>query len=388
MKVSRKGKGVGHYSLQILRAPLRLYLKRKLNTNIMQNEAKDDQGPFLIVGNHVTNYDPLFALAYLKPLVRYVAASNNYDNRLKRFLFQLARVIPINKKTSDLRTIRLILKEVKEGSSIGLFPEGGRNWDGETDEIIYSTAKLIKLLKLPVYNQLLIGAYLSTPRWCKTPRKGRLDVKIYKIFTEQELEKLSDDEVFQRLKEHLTFNEYEAQRERMIPYRGEDLAEYVERLLYLCPNCNSVNTFMSEGDDFICTHCQSTGTFNEYGFIEGDFPFDNLVDFNRYQKENLAKHFEPFRELFIENVPYKQFAPDGGLKKELVNLILQKDRVIIDRFGEREEFLLSLVSQPSLTFHNTIAFFIEDTRHQFTIEPFLHHISIMYLYQTLLYLRG
>ena len=34
---------------------------------------------------------------------------------------------------------------------MSLYPEGGRNWDGATDRLVPATAKLIKLLRIPVY---------------------------------------------------------------------------------------------------------------------------------------------------------------------------------------------------------------------------------------------
>lgn len=389
LRLKRKGKGIAHYAFKLLKFPLRLYLKWKLRIHIVRNEAKKDKGPYLVVGNHVTNYDPLIILAYTKPLIRFVAASNNYDHWLKRFFFRVARVIAINKKTQDVRTIRQILAEVKQGSSIGVFPEGGRNWDGTTDEIIYSTAKLIKFLKLPVYNQKLIGGYLTTPRWCKSTRKGRLDVEIYQIFSVEETKSLSDKEIYERLVKELQVNDYEYQRERLIPYKGKDLAEYIERLIYACPNCQAINTFYSKGNHFYCKKCESAGKINVYGFIEGDFPFDNLVEFNRYQKKALMTYYKkhPFTSIFIQDVPYRRYSIEG-LKRDTIDLTIKHDGITIKQSSETINLSWEDLSSPSLTFHNTLTVFEQDTRHQFIIEPFLHQTSIVYLYETIRYLRG
>lgn len=384
-----KKKDFGYYLLQIVKRPLRWYMNRKFNLNIVKNDTEGDEGPFIIIGNHVMNYDPLIALAYTKPFVKFVAASNNYDNRLKRILFKIARVIPINKKNSDISTIRTLLNEVNAGNSVGLFPEGGRNWNGETDEIIYSTAKLIKMLKIRVYNQKLTGGYLSTPRWCKTTRKGILNINIYKMLEADEVKKLTVDEIYQLMKEHLYHNEYEYQREAMIPYVGVNYAMYVERLVYGCPVCESMNKIYSDKDEMICPTCNTHGVMDQYGFIKGDFPYDNLVDFDHHQKRILPVYLDSqFEDLFIGNVKYKRFE-NKKIKKQLVNLIIKKNAIVIDYFGEdRIEFPYDEISPITLTFENTFTFYQGETRHQFLIEPFLHNTSIMFIHDAINYLRG
>ena len=389
MRQKRKGKGFAHYAFKLFKYPLRLFLKRRLNVQIIRNEAKNDRGPFLVIGNHVTNYDPLIVLAYTKPLIRFVAASNNYDHWFKRLIFRLARVIAINKRTQDARTIREILTEVKQGSSIGVFPEGGRTWDGATDVIIYSTAKLIKFLKLPVYNQRLIGGYLSTPRWCRYRRKGRIDVDIYRMFTPEEIERLSVQEIYERLLKELDVNDYAIQRKRMIPFKGKNRAEYIERLLYVCPNCHAFNRMKSSGDHFYCQACGSKGTVNVYGFIEGDFPFDNLVDFNRYQKQMLQEyvHNKPFSSIVVNDVSYRAIGPDGAFR-DTIQLTIQREGLKLE--GKKRILSLpwSTLSEPSITFHHTLTIFEQEIRHQFIIEPYLQETSIVFLYEMIKLLRG
>jgi 1-acyl-sn-glycerol-3-phosphate acyltransferase len=388
VKKEQKIKDFGYYLFQVVRYPLKWYMKSKLKLKLVKNELVGEQRPFFIVGNHVTNYDPLITLAYSKQFVRFVAASNNFDNRLKRILFKIARVIPINKKNSDIQTIRTLLKEAKGGNSVGLFPEGGRTWDGKNDEIIYSTAKLIKLLKLPLYNQVLHGAYFTTPRWCKTTRKGELRVEIYKLLEVEQIKAMSDEEIYQVLLEHISYNDYDYQREAMIPYYGKDLAMYVERLVYACPNCKSMNQIYSNKDDFYCSTCNSKGTINRYQLIEGDFPYDNLVEFNDYQKEILPHYIEnEFNELFIEGVPLKRYQ-NQTLDKAVVNVKIDKNEISLDYIDHQEVIALSDISPISLTFENTFTFYVDQTRYQFTIEPFLHSVSIMFIHDLLNTLRG
>src|SRR5690606_11263702 len=139
----------------------------------------------------------IIALAHVKPLVKWVAADANLDNWIKRYFFKIARVIPIRKRYSDIYTVRRMMAEVKAGNAVGIYPEGGRCLHGETDELIESTAKLIKLLGIRVYCQKLMGAYMCNPRWGKDIHKGRIDVSIYQILSDEDVKNLSDKEIFE-----------------------------------------------------------------------------------------------------------------------------------------------------------------------------------------------
>ncbi|NLG82730.1 MAG: hypothetical protein GX490_09500 [Bacilli bacterium] len=381
-KLKLKGKDFTYYGFQVLRKPVKWFLKSKLNINLVVNEAQDDKGPFFITGNHVTAFDPIISLVYVKPLVKFVAADANLDNWIKKFFFKLARVIPIRKRSSDISTIRRLLDEVKAGNAVGLYPEGGRTWHGETDELISSTAKLIKMLGIRVYSQKLKGAYMSSPRWGKHIYKGRVDVYIEKILTEEDIERMSTNEILDVLKQELYHNDYEYQREVMTPLKGIDRAEYIERLIFVCPKCERIHTFMSQIDEFKCKACGKKGRVNQYGFIEGEFPFDNLVDWHHYQMDFLHKYLETncLDPISLYDVRIKQVDEFGNKKKRLGNMIIEQDKVKIEYPDEIIELDFSKISEPSITFKNTLIFYVEKTRYEMVIEPFLHNnASIVYI---------
>lgn len=386
-----KNKDFGYYLFQVLRFPVKWYMKSKLNLLLVKNEAKDDVGPFFITGNHVTAYDSIIALAYLKPLVKWVAADTNYDNKLKSFLMKIARVIPIEKRNSDLRTIKHLISEVKAGNSVGIYPEGGRNWTGETEELIMSTAKLIKLLGIRVYVQKLEGAYMTSPRWGKTLRKGVTNVTIYKMLSDEEVLRMSADEIGSALISHLYHNDYEHQRKANVLLEGKDHAEYIERLIYVCPICHEFHSFKSQNDDFKCTSCQAIGHVNHYGFIEGDFPYDNLVDWYHFEKAYLINYLQnnKLKPIEIYEVIYKTSIEYGKKEKYFVNMIIEQEKIILDFEQERKIIYYRDISEPSITFKNTLVFFEDKIRHQFLIEPFLHNnASIMYIKDVITYLKG
>ena len=80
---------------------------------------------------------------------------------------------PRKKGFTDFKSIKYAINLVKKGYPLCIYPEGGRNWDGETLPIIKSIAKLVKLLNVPLVSVVSKGNYLAYPRWADKRRKSR-----------------------------------------------------------------------------------------------------------------------------------------------------------------------------------------------------------------------
>ena len=77
--------------------------------------------------------------------------------------------------------------------------------------VFYSTAKLIKSLKVPVINTLMEGAGLTRPRWARSSRTGVIHIKYSILFTPEDISKMSVDEIYQKIVDGIQMNEYEWQ---------------------------------------------------------------------------------------------------------------------------------------------------------------------------------
>jgi hypothetical protein len=129
------------------------------------------------------------------------------------------------------------------------------------------------------------GGYLSKPRWATGKRKNRRVELNYEIAIHKEdLPNLTVDEISDIINEKLFNNDYEYQKEKMIKRPGKKLAEGIENILYICPHCESVNTLESKGNMIRCSNCNTEGSMDEYGWING-FKFDNPADWDKWQRE-------------------------------------------------------------------------------------------------------
>jgi hypothetical protein len=80
--------------------------------------------------------------------------------------------------------------------------------------------------------------------------------------------KLSVEEINQIIGETLSVDAFTDQRSgRPVLYKGKNLAEYLERVLFICPRCRKFVSLHSHGDDLSCS-CGLHTRFNAYGFFE------------------------------------------------------------------------------------------------------------------------
>ena len=230
-------------------------------------------------------FDVIVACMRLKKQPFIVANQNLFTKQPLKFLLNaIAHAIPKSKGTSDIRTAKELIGAVKRGYPVCIFPEGNTTFNGETNYVEESTMKLIKKLKIDVVVCKVRGGYLSKPRWATSARKNKRAHFHYNvIISKDDLKDMTVEEINKKVNDEMYNNDYEYQREVMIPHPSKKIAEGLENILYICPECESIGTLETKGKEIKCTHCNNAGFVDDYGFIQG-FKFDNTVDWDSYQR--------------------------------------------------------------------------------------------------------
>jgi 1-acyl-sn-glycerol-3-phosphate acyltransferase len=93
-----------------------------------------DEGPVVVVSNHVSFVDPLILGGMIRRPVRFVMYHRIYDIPVLKFIFRTGKAIPIASRTEApevLEQAYLRIEEVlDEGAVLGIFPEGSITRDG------------------------------------------------------------------------------------------------------------------------------------------------------------------------------------------------------------------------------------------------------------------
>ena len=251
--------------------------------------------PYLILATHVGYWDPFVISILTGDPVHWVAADQTFRSPLQGYLLQFVGAIPKTKGVSDFETIREILRIRRNAGVVGVFPEGQRTWDGVTLPLLPATAKLVKLLKVPVITARFKGAYFAHPRWARSSRRGKLLVEFHHAFDPAQVRSLSTEEIYRTLQSLLEHDDYQFQTSRMIPYRGARRAEYIENVLFSCPVCRAVDSIRSHGDSFTCSDCRTTWDYTAKGFLHahGGVPTHTTVrDWNEWQLAELQRRLQ------------------------------------------------------------------------------------------------
>ena len=251
-----------------------------------------EKGPFLVLANHNADLDPLFiACSFPEPL--YFVGSEHImrAGRISDFLRWSTVLITRQKGGNAAGTVRDIIRHLQDGHDVCLFPEGNRSWDGVTRPITPATGKMARMSGAKLITYKMEGGYLSSPRWSGSSlRRGKMRGEIVGVYEPEYLKSISAKEVQGIIERDLHENAFERQRSAMVKFRGRNLAEHLETLLFMCPHCYAEGRMRSHGNDFVCDECGTSLRYTPEGFFVGsDIVYDNVLEWNRWQTA-LIKH--------------------------------------------------------------------------------------------------
>lgn len=268
---------------------MRLLVRIRFNHTALPAEVN---GPFLFVCNHCTDWDPMLSGCSFTQQIYFVTSEHILRVPVAGALIRwLQDPIPRQKGGSAADTVMAILRRLKKGYNVGLFPEGNRSWDGATGEFLPSIGKLARSSGASLVTFRLEGGYFSNPRWAGASlRRGRMTGRLVHVYRPEELRAMTPEEINGHIREDLWEDAYARQRQDPVPFRGRKLAEHLERLLFLCPRCGGVHTLHSRDDTVTCSQCGLTFRYLPTGFLAGEgLPWDTIRDGNLWQREQIYR---------------------------------------------------------------------------------------------------
>lgn len=94
------------------------------------NLKKYNQGPLIIAANHFSELDMMYLVQATDRPVHFIAKSSLWKSRIGNWFVNKVQCIPANRDGSDVKTLKLSMKVLKEGGVIAIYPEGTRNKTG------------------------------------------------------------------------------------------------------------------------------------------------------------------------------------------------------------------------------------------------------------------
>lgn len=246
-----------------------LYYRLRYRVHIYNPELKTmPKGGCVVLATHTSNKDHfLTAMALYPRRVTFVMSEHFFANKLLRPLLKLMHAIPKRMFCPDTRSVLSMIRAIRSGNTLLLFPEGRLTCYGKSLPITQGTAELVRNLGVPVYTITAEGAGKTFPKWAKKPRIGRIDVHLRKLFDGAELKEMLLSDIEQKISDAISHNAWESLPD--VKFRSKAPAEGLDGILWKCPECGAEHSLICKDNKIICEKCTLSATVDAHGHIVG-----------------------------------------------------------------------------------------------------------------------
>lgn len=274
------------HSFFIIILKIILYPFFKIKYRLKAQKFKIKKGEkYIVLSNHQMTLDPFIISASFNKLLYFVASDDLTKLKFASWWINyLVAIIPKAKSKSDFQTVKTMMQVLKENGSVCIFPEGNRTYTGELCFMPKAIVRFIKSSNVPVILYNICGGYGVDPRWGLKSRRGCVEGKIKRVLQVDEIKQLTDDELYDVIKKELNVEEVPTNK----TFKSKIKAEKLERILYVCPECQSVSTLSSKGSKLYCKHCGLELDFNDNLTLTKDhqlYKYPYVKDWCKFQDE-------------------------------------------------------------------------------------------------------
>ena len=167
-------------------------------------------GPAIIACNHISFLDPpLVGIAFDEKVYSF-ARKTLFDHPLASMILRSWQVLPVDRDKPDAASLKSIIRLLRDGNKVIMFPEGTRSYDGVPQSAEAGVGLFIAKGRAPVLPVRLFGTHEAYPRGAKTLRPAKItlvvgdlwqpDLKSYQE-SGKELYQVLADEVMHRITE-------------------------------------------------------------------------------------------------------------------------------------------------------------------------------------------
>ena len=256
--------------------------------------SKKDE-PYIVVANHLTEVDMLMVAGAFSEHMYFVAGEHLLRTKAGPKIKWAQDPIFTYKGAPSIDTMREVIRKIRAGHNVMIFPEGSRSFNGETLKLDSGIAKLVKTAGCALATYHIEGGYFVAPRWAYTTRTGPMKGHIVNIYSSEEVKNMTKDELTGCINRDIHENAYETQRRNMDAYKGKRLAEGLENYLVKCSCCGAFDSMVTEDDRFRCVECGQSGRYTDEGFLEGEgLRFDSVYDWGVWSEKETCEYIKDF----------------------------------------------------------------------------------------------
>ncbi|PWU08890.1 MAG: hypothetical protein C5B47_04025 [Verrucomicrobia bacterium] len=158
---------IGYHLSKLVAATLFRY-------RVIHPERMIEHGGLILAVNHTSYFDPPLAGICSQRAVYYLARETLLQWPILGPLFPDMNVIPVDRDGADRTALKTIVRKIRQGNGVVLFPEGTRSKNGTLQAARPGLGLIIAKTLCPVLPMRIFGAAHAFPRGAKFPRPVRI----------------------------------------------------------------------------------------------------------------------------------------------------------------------------------------------------------------------
>ncbi|MBA3961477.1 MAG: 1-acyl-sn-glycerol-3-phosphate acyltransferase [Chthoniobacterales bacterium] len=146
------------YNLALLIA--RLFFRYR----VLHRERLIDRGPVILAMNHESYFDPPLAGIACRRAIYYLARKTLLTVPVLGPILPKLNVIPVDQDGGDRSALKALIRVLRAGHGVLVFPEGSRTLDGNLQPALPGVGFVIAKTLAPVVPMRIFGAHRALPR--------------------------------------------------------------------------------------------------------------------------------------------------------------------------------------------------------------------------------
>jgi len=336
------------------------------------DDINKEEGPCFLFYDHQSRLDYIWVSQMCYPRrINFVVGYNEFHRSKFHIMFNILHTIPKKNFAPDVHAIKSINEIIKQGGVVCMSPEGMSSINGHNQQLGLGTGKLIKHHAIPLYIVKSEGAFLTNHKVCLDDRKGRVDARIYKLLTPEQINSLTVEQIEDKINEAIWQDDYEWNKTANVKYdTHHGAAKHLDDLIYKCPKCMKEFTIKAHDDIIECTNCGNGAQIDDYyrfhPLIKDYVLPSTPAKWTDWQREIVKKEIRENPNYVFEEEVKLGVLPEKYLKHNLTSLICGKGKITFDhegfhyrgtRFGKQFDFDMNYNEIHTLTIVTDCTFF-------------------------------
>ena len=322
---------------------VRIWLGKKLRITIEDEPLQELEAPYILLANHESFEDFYYISQMAHPRNPSYLVNEYYCTRpVLKHMAKRGGILSKKLFTPEISPGVSIMRMVRKGYPVVIFPEGRLSPDGRSNPILESGAGFYRRLKTTLVLVRIDGAYYAHPKWRGKTFRSDIRICVRRVISPEELQQMTNEELETVITAEL-FND--ASSHMTGSYPQKDKAVGLDKLLYRCADCGALYQTEGIGNELICHACGSRHRLDEhYHFTDVPHTIPAWYDAIR-RMETAELELLSLRA----DVKTKIFGADGGpvrWEKGICTLDTKAFRYC----SENEDFTIPVEKLPALAF--------------------------------------